>query len=92
MNAKSIDSNRPPIRQRDRGPSPFFHGRVEIIDNFNSVLHDSQRTKGWYHIYDTRSTWRSFIGTEGYCIFCAYTLSMERKKLRYKELVGEGLT
>ncbi len=45
MKAKSTDSNRPPIRPRDRGPSPFFHGRKEIIDNFNSVLYDSKDLK-----------------------------------------------
>ena len=42
MTAKSIDSNRPPARPRDRGRSPFFHGRKEIIDTFNSVLEDSK--------------------------------------------------
>ncbi|MCY4232738.1 MAG: ATP-binding protein [Bacteroidetes bacterium] len=35
------DSNRP----RDRGPSPFFHGREEIIDNFNIVLDDYKALK-----------------------------------------------
>ena len=40
MTAKSIDSNPPTARSRDRGPSPFFHGRKEIIDTFNSVLDD----------------------------------------------------
>ena len=35
------DSNRP----RDRGPSPFFHGRDEIIDNFNIVLDDYKALK-----------------------------------------------
>ncbi len=42
MTAKSTDSNRPPVRPRDRGRSPFFHGREEIIDTFNSVLEDSK--------------------------------------------------
>ena len=45
MSAKSIDSNPRPVRPRDRGPAPFFHGREEIIDNFKTVLGDSKALK-----------------------------------------------
>ena len=45
MTAKRKDSNRLPLRPRDRSPSPFFHGREEIIDNFNIVLDDSKALK-----------------------------------------------
>ncbi|MCY4233069.1 MAG: ATP-binding protein [Bacteroidetes bacterium] len=45
MTAKRKDSNRLPLRPRDRGPSPFFHGREEIIDNFNIVLDDHKAHK-----------------------------------------------
>ncbi|MCY4225456.1 MAG: AAA family ATPase [Bacteroidetes bacterium] len=46
MNLKSTDLNHPPIPIRDRGPSPFFHGREDIIVNFSRVLSDSISLKG----------------------------------------------
>ncbi len=39
MDPKPSDSNHPPILPRDRGRSPFFHGRKEIRTTFRRVLY-----------------------------------------------------
>jgi len=41
MGPKSTDLSQSPIPIRDQGPSPFFHGREDIIITFNRVLSDS---------------------------------------------------
>jgi len=41
MSLNSTDSKSSPIPIRDRGPSPFFHGRDDIITTFHRVLSDS---------------------------------------------------
>ena len=42
MDPKPSDLNHPPILPRDRGRSPFFHGRKDIRTTFSRVLHGNK--------------------------------------------------